>query len=93
MNKTKIIKTSSRKITDKEREESPSLNVQEFKSLLGALLYIAVKSRPDILFAVNQISRHCEEPTDMDYKSLMDILQYLKCTKNKSIYCKWNIDI
>jgi len=48
MNKTKLIKTLTRKISEKEREGSPSVNVQEFKSLLGALLYIAVKSRPDI---------------------------------------------
>ena len=90
MNKTKLIKTPTRKISEKEREGSPSVNVQEFKSLLGALLYIAVKSRPDISFAVNQASRHCEEPTEVDYKSLMYILQYLNCTKNKSIYYSRN---
>ena len=54
------------------------VNVEEYKSLLGALLYIAVKSRSDMSFTVNQSSRNCENPTEADYKSFMHILQYLK---------------
>jgi len=72
--KKETIKTPTRKITEKEREESLPVNVQEFRSLLGALLYIAVKSRLDILLDVNQASRHCEEPIKVDYKSLLNIL-------------------
>jgi len=36
--------------------------------LLKALLYIAVKSRPEILFAVNETSRICENPVEADNK-------------------------
>ncbi|KAG4089823.1 hypothetical protein H8356DRAFT_1356396 [Neocallimastix lanati (nom. inval.)] len=31
-------------------------------------------------------SRESKNPTEADYKFLLSILQYLKCTKNKSIY-------
>jgi len=85
INKTKSVKTPCRNVTDFERKNSNLVNAGEYKSLLGALLYIAVKSRPDISFAVNQASRNCENPTEVDYGSLMHILQYLKGTINKSI--------
>ena len=85
MNKTKTVKTPCRNVTDVERENSNLVNVGEYKSLLGALLYIAVKFRPDISFTVNQASRNCENPTEADYRSLMYILLYLKGTINKSI--------
>jgi len=50
------------------------LILEKYKSLLGSLLYVAVKSRPDITYAVNQTSRNCEHPTILDYKALLMIL-------------------
>jgi len=85
MNKTKSVKKPSRNVIDFDRENSNLVNVGEYKSLLGTLLYITVKSRSDIFFAVNQASRNCENPTEVDYRSLIHILQYLKGTINKSI--------
>jgi murein tripeptide amidase MpaA len=38
------------------------------------------------MFSVSEASRICENPTEADYKNLMNILQYLKGTKNKSIH-------
>ena len=58
------------------------IDVGKYKSLLGSLLYIVIKSRPDIAYAVNQASRNCEQPTTIDYKALLLILQYLKSTIN-----------
>jgi hypothetical protein len=81
MKKTKQIKTPCRKITEHERNNSNLIDPKEYKSLLGALLYIAVKSRPDIMFSVSEASRICENPTEADYKNLMSILQYLNGTK------------
>jgi len=86
MNKTKIIKYPCRKISNEERKNAKPVDVGKYKSLLGSLLYIAIKSRPDITYAVNQASRNCEHPTTIDYKALLLILQYLKSTINKSIY-------
>jgi len=44
MNKTKQIKTPCIKISEFERENSDLINSSEYKTLLGTLLYIAVKS-------------------------------------------------
>jgi len=88
MNKTKEIKAPCRKINASDREESNPVDANRFKSLLGSLLYISVKTRPDIAYAVNQASRHSEDPREVDFKALLMILQYLKCTKDKSIEYK-----
>jgi len=56
MNKTKLLKITYKKITEYERNNSDLINSKEYKSLLGALLYISVKSRPDIMFVVNEES-------------------------------------
>eukprot|EP00833_Pecoramyces_ruminatium_P010518 jgi/Orpsp1_1/1184550/evm.model.c7180000089992.1 len=85
MNKTKELTIPCRKINISDRENSNPVNVNKFKSLLGSLLYISIKTRPDIAYAVNQASRHSEEPREIDYRALMTILQYLKSTKDKSI--------
>jgi len=89
MNKTKKIKYPKypcRKISNKERKNAKPVDVGKYKSLLDSLLYIAIKSRPDLTYAVNQASRNCKQPTTIDYKALLLILQYLKSTINKSIY-------
>ena len=81
MKKTKQLKTSYRKITEQERNSSNLIDPKEYKSLLGALLYISVKSMLDIMFSVSEASRIGENPIEADYKNLMNILQYLKGTK------------
>eukprot|EP00833_Pecoramyces_ruminatium_P017312 jgi/Orpsp1_1/1191344/evm.model.d7180000085092.1 len=73
------------KYFNNRKKNSNYVDVNKFKSLLGSLLYIAIKTRPDIAFAVNQASRHSENPKEVDYMALLKILQYLKFTKNKSI--------
>ena len=73
MKKIKQIKTPCRKITEYERNNSILIDPKKNKSLLGALLYIAVKSRPDIMFSVSKTSRIHENPTEADYKNLMSI--------------------
>ena len=42
------------------------------------------------MFSVSEASRICENPTEADYKNLMNIIQYLKGTKNKSIHYNKN---
>ena len=86
MNKTKPINNPCRKITLEERENSTPVNVTDYKSIIGALLFVSTKTRPDISFAVNQAARHAENPTEVDLKSALMILRYLKSTKEKSIY-------
>lgn len=56
-----------------------------FRQILGTLLYAAETSRLDIYYAVNQISRHQASQRVIDANKLQDILAYLNNTKSMGI--------
>ncbi len=55
-------------------------DITRFQSLTGALNYIATKTRPDISFSVNQLSRQLVKPTELHWKGAIKILKYLITT-------------
>lgn len=82
-------------------DRSPSTNNQikltkekykQFRSILGAISFVAYSCRPDISFATNKISRHQSSPDLRDWDDLMYLIGYLKATKAKGIVItgKWN---
>ncbi|KAD3641247.1 hypothetical protein E3N88_30471 [Mikania micrantha] len=50
-----------------------------YRSLVGALKYLTI-TRPDISYAVNQVSQFSQAPTITHYKCVKRILRYLKGT-------------
>ncbi|GBM99699.1 Retrovirus-related Pol polyprotein from transposon RE1 [Araneus ventricosus] len=59
------------------------VNVTEFQTLIGELLYLANRTRPDISFAVTYLSQFCQTPEQKHLKLAKKILRYLKVTKEK----------
>lgn len=60
-------------------EEGVSIDVTEFKSLIGGLRYL-VHTRPDLAYSVGIISRFMERPTLMHQNAAKRILRYVKGT-------------
>ena len=60
---------------------SPS-KVQEFQSRVGACSYLAMQSRPDILFAVNTLARKTKAPNQEDLDAINRVLNYVVGTKH-----------
>ena len=58
---------------------------KQFRSILGIILYIALQTRPDIMFAVIRITRQQKNPRLGDYEDLMHIVGYLKSTSTLGI--------
>ncbi|KFD51284.1 hypothetical protein M513_07884 [Trichuris suis] len=59
-------------------EESPALSENaQFRKAVGSLLYLATVSRPDIAFAVGQLCRRVESPTQSDWKAVKRVIRYL----------------
>ena len=56
-----------------------------YRSLVGSLLYIAIHTRPDILFAVTQAGRFSQAPTNNHWTLLTRILRFLKTTPHLGI--------
>jgi hypothetical protein len=56
-------------------------NSDNFQKLIGALLYIATHTRPDIATSASILSKRIKQPTETDWNEAKRIVRYLKGTK------------
>ena len=54
----------------------------EYQSAVGSLLYLSSATRPDITFAVNNVTKFSEKPTKEHWSAVKSIFRYLKGTVN-----------
>lgn len=50
----------------------------KFREAVGSLMYRAVTTRPDIIYAVTKVSRKVCNPTEEDWQAIKRIFRYLK---------------
>ena len=62
----------------KEKEEMRKFS---YRDAVGALMWMATMTRPDIACVVRAVARFCENPGPAHKKAVMKILQYLLHTK------------
>ena len=60
--------------------------VVPYRSLVGALLYISICTRPDISFTVMHLSRFLTRHTMLHYNAAIRCLQYLQNTSTRGIW-------
>ena len=51
--------------------------IREFQSRVGACSYLAMQSRPDILYAPNTLSRKTKKPNLEDWEAIQRVLHYI----------------
>ena len=56
-----------------------------YMELLGAVLYIANSTRPDISYSVSELSRYSSNPSTIHWQELKRILHYLNETQNHGL--------
>jgi hypothetical protein len=71
-----------------EEAKSPPTNAKEYASVVMALYYVALRTRPDILFTVNYLSTRTSKCTVKDLKNAMRVLKYLYGTKHVALVLK-----
>ena len=57
-------------------------NQPMYQAVVGSLLYISTKTRPDIAYAVGRVARYTASPTKEHWTAVKRILRYLKSTSN-----------
>ena len=72
------VDTSNKLVKATESEEC--VDQQEYQSAVGSLLYLAVATRPDIAFAVSNVTKFSAQPTKQHWVAVKRILRYLKGT-------------
>ena len=55
-------------------------------SAIGALMYVANCTRPDIAFSVNLLARHSSTPTRRHWTSVKQIFRYLRGTMDMGLF-------
>ena len=55
-------------------------NQQMYQAVVGSLLYLSTKTRPDIAYAVGRVARFCANPTKEHWTAVKRILRYLNGT-------------
>ncbi|XP_070667497.1 secreted RxLR effector protein 161-like [Malus domestica] len=68
---------------DEEEILEPEL---PYLSAIGALLYLAQCTRPDISFAVNLLARYNNAPTRRHWNGVKNIFHYLKGTTDLGLF-------
>ena len=51
-----------------------------YQAVVGSLLYLSTKTRPDIVYAVGSVARFCANPTKEHWTAVKRILRYLNGT-------------
>ncbi|XP_040175581.1 secreted RxLR effector protein 161-like [Anopheles arabiensis] len=87
---------NSEKLT---KEESPKSNNETaamkdvpYQEAVGCLMYLAQSTRPDILYAVNMLSRFNKNPGQKHWNGVKHVMRYLRGTSNFKLVYKKNVD-
>lgn len=57
-----------------------------YREAVGALLYLALSTRPDLSYAVGQVAKHCHNPNMTQWEPVAKIFAYLNGTKSFGIW-------
>ena len=68
-----------------EYSQSPTVNASHYRSLIGAILYTSVATRPDISFAISYLAQFSQDPREIHLDAAMHLLGYLANTSNYKI--------
>jgi len=96
LNKYKINElTPLRNFTPRENEKlrKEKFNETIYRSAIGNLLYLAICTRPDILFGVTRAARQAHQPTLEDWENVLKIFRYLKGSINYGIKVEKNMNL
>ncbi|SGY54348.1 BQ5605_C006g03868 [Microbotryum silenes-dioicae] len=56
-----------------------------YRQVVGELLWVSGCTRPDISYAVTQLSRHCADPKPEHFRQMRRVLRYLRGTINRRL--------
>ena len=85
MEHSKGVKTPAEITVKPILDNSPATNQAEFQSLVGSLLYLSNRTRPDISLAISRVARQTSSPTEQNLTEVKRILRYLDETTDYGI--------
>ena len=80
-----VLRKEDSPITEEGKHDMTLEPYCQYRSLVGALLYLAGASRPDISYAVNCLARYSANPGKAHWDALVHLLRYLRGTAELGI--------
>jgi len=74
----------------KATKEEPIVDGEAYRKLVGSLIYLASRTRPDISCAVRAVSEHLSHPTKESWLAAKRILRYLSDTLDYGLFYSKN---
>ena len=69
-------------------EEQILASRRPYRELVGSLMYLMVCTRPDIAYAISQLSRYCSNHGTEHWNALMQVVRYVKGSKGSGVTYK-----
>ena len=66
----------------REYASSPSIDASHYRSIIGAILYTSVATRPDVSYAVSFLATFSQDPREIHLDAAMHLLRYLANTSH-----------
>ncbi|UYV60352.1 hypothetical protein LAZ67_1000919 [Cordylochernes scorpioides] len=63
-------------------KDSKKFSPQIYQEAIGSLMYLSTGTRPDLAYAISNLSQYCKEPYEIHWKALKKVLRYVKGTRN-----------
>jgi hypothetical protein len=57
--------------------KTPTVNIHQYQSMLGSLMYASISAHPNISFAVNTLAQHPSAPSEPHLQVLKCVFHYL----------------
>lgn len=70
----------TKEMSPQTEEEAKQMAAVPYQEAVGCLMYLAQCTRPDILFAVNQLSRYNTNPGPSHWQAVKHLMRYLRGT-------------
>ncbi|KAJ9544788.1 hypothetical protein OSB04_024495, partial [Centaurea solstitialis] len=58
----------------------------KYSRIVGSLMYLMSCTRPDLAFAVSRLSRYTSNPSSEHWKSMIQVLRYLRYTRDYGLH-------
>ena len=69
-------------------KDSKLIDSKKYQEILGSIMYIMTKTRPDLAYAISVLSKYSKEPHEIHMTALKRILRYLKGTRDYALNYK-----
>ena len=61
-------------------DDDDPMDVTEYLKAVGGLNYLAINTRPDLLYSLSQVASKCAAPTKKDWRHVIRVIMYVNST-------------